>query len=105
MNPEAWIALTFGALAMGLNVLAFAVGYGVMKGAVAALAARVTALEGEMKALQELKVTVGEVKTTMGFVLEQFKDLNASIRWMRQVPDYEPEAQRGVTPPRRRGSP
>ena len=94
MNAEAW-TLVLGVMALVLNIGAFAVGYGVLKGQVTALAARVHALEGEMSALQDLKVTVAEVKTTMNFVLEQFKDLNASIRWMRAPAEYG----QGETPP------
>lgn len=84
MSPSAWVSLAFGATALGLNLLVIAVGYGVLKGTVQALALRVQALEGEISTLNDLKVTVAEVKTTMGFLLEQFKDLNSSIRWMRE---------------------
>ncbi len=104
MTAEAWIALGFGAVMLILNVGTLAVGYGVLRGTVAALSARVTALEGEMGALQELKVTVAEVKTAMGFLLEQFKDLNAAIRWMREPAGYEQQGpQGGPASTRRRG--
>lgn len=104
MTAEAWIALGFGAVMLILNVGTLAVGYGVLRGTVAALSARVTALEGEMGALQELKVTVAEVKTAMGFLLEQFKDLNAAIRWMREPAGYEQQGHQGApAAPRRRG--
>jgi hypothetical protein len=63
---------------------------------VAALTRRVDGLAAEMGALTELKVTVAEVRTALGFLLEQFKDLNAAIRWMR-----EPAAN---TPPKGRHS-
>lgn len=84
MTPSAWIALIFGGCAFALNLIILAIGYGVLKGTVAGLALRVSALEVEINTLNELKVTVAEVKTTMGFLLEQFKDLNSSIRWMRE---------------------
>lgn len=84
MTASAWIALAFGGSALCLNLIVIAVGYGVLKGTVAGLALRVSALEVEIGTLNELKVTVAEVKTTMGFLLEQFKDLNSSIRWMRE---------------------
>lgn len=94
MNAEAWIALAVGVAMIVLNLIVFAVGYGVMKGTLNALAARVTALESEMSALTELKVSVAEVKATMSFLLEQFKDLNGAIRWMRQPAEY-PSPDRG----------
>ena len=90
MTASAWIALAFGGSALCLNLIVIAVGYGVLKGTVAGLALRVSALEVEIGTLNELKVTVAEVKTTMGFLLEQFKDLNSSIRWMREPAGPEP---------------
>lgn len=83
MNASAWIALTFGASALILNLIVLAIGYGVLQGTVRAIDSRVQALEAEIGTLNELKVTVAEVKTSLGFLVEQFKDLNASIRWMR----------------------
>lgn len=90
MNASAWIALAFGGSALCLNLIILGIGYGVLKGTVSGLALRVTALEVEISTLNELKVTVAEVKTTMGFLLEQFKDLNSSIRWMREPAGPEP---------------
>jgi hypothetical protein len=90
MNPTAWIAL--GALAF--NALILAIGYGVLKGTVAALENRVRSLEAEIGTLNELKVTVAEVKTSLGFLVEQFKDLNASIRWMREPAPTAPTRAR-----------
>jgi len=90
MTASAWIALAFGGSALCLNLIVIAVGYGVLKGTVAGLALRVSALEAEIGTLNELKVTVAEVKTTMGFLLEQFKDLNSAIRWMRDPAPAEP---------------
>ena len=37
-----------------------------------------------------------EVKTSLGFLVEQFKDLNASIRWMR---DPAPPTKRAPRQP------
>lgn len=91
MSATAWIALA----ALGFNALILAIGYGVMKGTVAALENRVKALEAEIGTLNELKVTVAEVKTSLGFLVEQFKDLNASIRWMRDPAPAKPRSPRG----------
>lgn len=83
MNAAAWIALGIGAISLVLNMSALFVGYGVLKGTVQAMGARITALEGEMGTLTDLKIGVAELKTSMAFMAEQLKDLNASIRWMR----------------------
>ena len=55
-----------------------------MKGQVAALAARVAALEGQMRALEELKLDVARLQTRLDTLIEQVRDLNAAIRWMRE---------------------
>lgn len=89
MNAPAWIALAFGSAALLMNIATLCIGYGVLRGTVLALQGRVSVLEGEISALTELKVTVAEVKTSLAFLLEQFKDLNASIRWIRQPAGYE----------------
>lgn len=96
MNAEALIAL--GALVVNLSVIA--VGYGVLKGTVAALAARISALEGEMGTLNDLKLKVTEIATRQDMWIEQLKELNASIRWMREPAGYEPPD--GVIPPKGR---
>jgi len=75
------------------------VGYGVLKASVSALAARVTALEGEMRTLNDLKNEVTRIATRQDTWIEQLKELNASIRWMRDPAGYEPPPS--VTPPRR----
>lgn len=100
MTSSAWIALGFGILSFFLNSAVLFIGYGVLKGTVTALSDRVAAHDAEIGALADLKVSVAEVKTSLTFLLEQFKDLNASIRWMREP--APPEPIKGVTPPRRR---
>jgi hypothetical protein len=90
MTPAAWIAICFGLSSLVLNLVALAVGYGVLKGTVGAQDKRIKALEAEIGAVTELKVAMGEVKTSVGFLLEQLKDLNASIRWMREPAQYSP---------------
>lgn len=94
MTPSAWIALTACGLTLVFNGIALAIGYGVLKGTVAALSARVTALEGEMGAITDLKVAVGKIESKQDAMFEQLRDLAASVRWMREP--AAPEA-----PPRR----
>lgn len=101
MNPDAWVALVIGGIALLLNLVTLAVGYGLQQGAAKALAGRVTALEGEMTPLNELKVKVAEIATRQETWIEQLKDLNASIRWMRKPAEYDDAMAAPPARPRR----
>jgi hypothetical protein len=94
MNPEGWITLAIGGAGLMLNVGTLLVGYGVLSGTVKALGSRVAGLEDEMGALNELKVEVGKIATRQDMWIEQLKELNASVRWMRQPADYTPDPAR-----------
>ena len=91
MNAAAWIAIVGVGLTVIINTGGYLVAWGVMKNTVAALAKRVDALETETKAIGEIRVQIGKLETQMLGVLEQLKDLNANLRWMRsdQVPGYD----------------
>lgn len=56
-----------------------------------ALGDRCGLIEAEINKLGDLRTQVGKIETGMGFMLEQMKDMNASIRWMRQpaTPDHQ----------------
>lgn len=86
MDAAAWIALAGAVATAGINLGGYLVAWGVMKGTVAALAARVSALEGELRALDELKLDVARLETRLDTLIEQVRDLNASLRWMRDPP-------------------
>src|SRR5277367_3938540 len=58
-----------------------------MKGAVAALNARVALLESQMRAVDELKLDVARLETRLDALIEHVRDLTASIRWMREPAD------------------
>jgi outer membrane murein-binding lipoprotein Lpp len=88
MNPAAWIALAGAVVTAGINLGGYLIAWGVMKGTVTQLSSRVASLEGEMRALDELKLDVARLETRLDTLIEQVRDLNASIRWMR-----EPEAR------------
>ena len=83
MNPEAWIAMIVGGAALFLNIVTLAIGYGVMRGTVAALGVRVKALEDEISVIGDLKVEVAKIGTRQETWIEQLRELNNSIRWMR----------------------
>jgi hypothetical protein len=99
MNAEAWVALAFGTTGLLLNLVLLGVAFGVLRGTVMALHGRVTALEGEMSALNELKVKVAEIRTRQDIWIEQLKELNASIRWMRDPAGHKAAG----APPQGRG--
>ena len=101
MHPSDWIAFAFGAAGVLINIATLLIGYGVLKGTVSALAARVSALETDMGAFSELRLQVTKIETRLDGLIEQFKDLNASIRWMREPAGFERPS--GVVGPRRRG--
>ena len=98
MSAAAWITLVIGGLTLLLNVTALAVGYGVLLGTVKAIAARVTAIEAELKLLGDLKIELAGMKATLGALLEQFKDLNSAVRWLREpAPPYRPHLPKGAS--------
>lgn len=92
MNAEAWVTIVVGAFAVLMNVIVLAMGYGGLRGTVTALSTRVATLEGEMSALGDMKVKIAEIGTRQETWIEQLKEMNASIRWMRTPAPYEPEA-------------
>jgi hypothetical protein len=103
LTPAAWITLGFGLSTLFLNCVALAIGYGVLRGTVEALGKRVSSLEAEIGALNALQITVAKIGERQDIWIEQLKELNASIRWMREpaTPDPLPPI-RGVSPPRAR---
>ena len=69
----------------------------------ATLSHRVKTIEREIEPLKALAMQVTRVEARLEGLLEQFKDLNASIRWMREAaPDeagWVKETGRGRTRP------
>jgi hypothetical protein len=87
MDAAAWIALAGAVATAGINLGGYLIAWGVMKGTVAGLASRVSALDGELRALDELKLDVARLETRLDALIEQVRDLNAALRWMRDPPD------------------
>jgi hypothetical protein len=98
MDPAAWIALAGAVMTATINLGGYFIAWGAMKATVVALSSRVSALEGELRALDELKLDVARLETRLDALIEQVRDLNASIRWMR-----DPAPPRPVRPPAARG--
>lgn len=96
MDPAAWIALAGAVATAGINFGGYFIAWGVMKATVVALTSRVAVLEGELRALDELKVDVARLETRLDALIEHVRDLNASIRWMRDP--AEPRAARPLPP-------
>ena len=93
MDAAAWIALAGAISTAGINLGGYFIAWGGTRATVVALSGRVTALEGELRALDELKLDVARLETRLDALIEQVRDLNASIRWMR-----DPAEPRAVRP-------
>ena len=89
MQVTAVIAICGIIITILLNAAGYLIAYGMLRATVGALSERVKSLETEMKAMGEIKVHVAELRTGFTFMMEQFKELNASIRWMRGPSDFE----------------
>jgi hypothetical protein len=96
MDAAAWIALAGAIATAGINLGGYFIAWGAMKATVVALTSRVAVLEGELRALDELKLDVARLETRLDALIEQVRDLNASIRWMREP--AEPRAPRSGPP-------
>jgi hydrogenase maturation factor len=94
--PNEWISLAGVLTAAGVNVGGYLVAWGAMKGQVGALGIRVAALEGQLRALEELKLDVARLQTRLDTLIDQVRDLNAAIRWMRDPGEGRP--RRGAPP-------
>ena len=105
MSAPDWLAVISMALTLLLNLAGYLVAWGVLKGTVKTLTDRVATLESEAGAVGELRVQIAKIETRLDGLLEQFRDLNSAIRWMRVdvVPSMEPGPLPGVTGARRRG--
>jgi hypothetical protein len=83
-----WISLAGLAATLLFNLAAHLVAWG-------ALNARVKALEAEVGCIDGLRLELAKISERQEIWIEQLRDLNASVRWMR-----EPA---GPTAPPRRG--
>jgi hypothetical protein len=83
MTPAAWIAIC-GLVFTGIVQAVGLVIWG------ARLTQRVKTLEEEMEPLKGLLVQVARMAERQDMWIEQLKELNASIRWMRNPAEYRP---------------
>ena len=56
----------------------------------ARLAQRVKTLEAEVEPLKQLALQFARMEVKLDGLLEQFKDMNASMRWLRAPAGYAP---------------
>ena len=89
MDAAAWIALAGAISTAGINLGGYFIAWGAMKATVAALTGRVAVLEGELRALDDLKLDVARLETRLDALIEQVRDLNASLRWMRDPAELQ----------------
>ena len=94
MDAAAWIALAGAVATAGINLGGYFIAWGAMRATVAALTGRVAVLEGELRALDDLKLDVARLQTRLDTLIEQVRDLNAAIRWMRDP--AEPRGPRSI---------
>jgi hypothetical protein len=87
MTPAVWISLIGALTTFAANAAGYLVGWGVMRATLGSQGERIKALEGELSALSDLKVEVAKIATRQDMLIEQFRDLNASIRWIREPLD------------------
>jgi hypothetical protein len=84
MTPAVVIALASFALAFLAHAAVIFIWGG-------SISQRVKALEDDMRALKDLPVEVAKLQVQNQAIVDQLKDLNASIRWMRDpAPPYAP---------------
>ncbi len=88
-----------------LNLAGYLVAWGALKSTVKGLADRVSAHEADSATVGELRVQIARVETRLDALLEQFRDLNSAIRWMRSdtAPTLDPGPSSAAAAPRRRG--
>lgn len=78
MSPQAWLAiggLVFTVLVQAASVLIWGAG----------LTQRVRQLEAELEPLKVLPERFARIEVRLDGLFEQLKDLNSSIRWMRDT--------------------
>lgn len=55
----------------------------------ARLTQRVNTLEEELEPLKAMSIQVAKMEVKLDGLLEQVRDLNANLRWLRQPAEYE----------------
>jgi hypothetical protein len=90
MSSAQWLVIAGLVLTVLLNLAGYLVAWGVMKGTVADLRLRVEGLESEMSAMREINGKIIRLETKVDGIFEQLRDLNTSIRWMREPAEYMP---------------
>lgn len=89
MTAAVWIAVVGVGVTVLVNLIGYAVAWGILKTTVGTLKEEVEDLRDKVDALSDLHLKVVKIETRLDALLEQFKDLNASIRWMREPAAYD----------------
>jgi len=89
LEPVGATEVSGSTLALGVTVLAQFAAVLVWG---AALTQRVRALERDIEPLKALDVRVARIEARLETLVEQLRDLNAALRWMRPMPDRGAEA-------------
>lgn len=97
MPASEWIKLT---ATVGLPLIGLIVWLVRLESRVNDAHRRCDDLKKGLDALEDLDVRVARIETKLDGVADGLRDLNASIRWMRDPAAYEMSPPRGVTPPK-----
>lgn len=82
MSTASWVVLV-GLAISALVQLAGLIVWG------SRLTQRVRTLEAEIEPLKQLSLQVARLEVKQDGLLEQMKDMNASLRWLRAPADYD----------------
>jgi hypothetical protein len=88
MNPAVWVTIA------GLVLAVIVQGFGLVIWG-ARLTQRVNTLEKEIEPLKQMPVQFARMEAKLDGLLEQFKDMNASMRWLRQPAEYDEIKRQG----------
>lgn len=83
MTPAMWIASCGMLATLLLNLAAYLIAWGAMKAEVGSLKTDVESLQQEAAGVGELRLQVARMEVKLEGLVEQIKDLNAALRWMR----------------------
>lgn len=101
MTVPAWIALAGALVTLGVNLAGSLVAWGVLQATVQALTGRIGTLEQEVSAFGEMKLALARMAERQDMLIQQVRDLNTAIRWMREPVEPADPAGGHRPPPRR----
>jgi len=103
VSAAAWVALAVGVAGLAANFIAFAVGYGVIKGTSAAnmqaLEGRLKTLETEVGALSKMGEVLARLDERTLTLTNGIQDLNERLSWLDRAENYRDFAESSASLP------